>query len=301
MGNHSRRLVLRTGVFLAILLFLPVWQAGAAASRMVMLSEIGQPVTAGSSTTYADLLKLIFPDFAGAPVQEFEVLAHKTVPARHITDDHEVIALEGDIKFNLFVVLPIRSQGRDLLLLQVDPVATIELEDGSKRFKGYSLLALYENGSPPKLIDIMTDRFNGFWSKNPVVKLNAATDAFLVSNSHHNSNQQYTNVRMLFVNENRLQEICSIFTLNVKSYCNNYVSTLVFRTVPGRNDAYPPVVATIKLQREPSPRDCQPRRKGFTRKLPCEFRWDKKKQRYQQTPAHAAGLKWLDDFYNDKF
>lgn len=304
MRNCSALRLLRIGLFLAALLSLPVWHVEAAAPQIVMSSNIDKPVTAGSSTTYLDLLKLIFPDLYSTSGETSEAMANKTVPVRHIDGDHAEEALEGDINFNLFVVLPIRSQGRELLLLQIDPKITNELEDGRKDVEERSLLALCQNGSPPKLLDVMdikSDRSNGFWSKNPIVKLNSATDAFLICNTHHNSNQQYTTIRMLFVNENRLQEICSIFALDLKTYCESFASTPVFWTVPSAGEDYPKVVASIKLKMEPSPSDCKPRIRGFTKKFRAEFRWDKVKKQYKQTSANAADLKWLDKFYEEHF
>jgi hypothetical protein len=270
---------------------------------MVSLSQFDKPVSPGSPTTYVDLLKLIFPDFGRTAEKGPEVLATETVPVRHINGDYTEKALEGNINFNFLVVLPIRSQGRDLLLVEVSPDIKNDLEDGSKSVEEYSLLAVIHNGSPPKLIDLMdikADRSAGFWSNNPVVKLNAATDAFLVYSTHHNSSQGYNTIIMLFVNENRLQEICNLFVLNCKGPCESFSSTPVFWTVPGKGD-YPKVVASIKLTMEPSPPDCKPRIKGFTRKFRIEFGWDKKKKQYKQTTANSAALEWLDKFYEKNF
>jgi hypothetical protein len=58
------------------------------------IKTLEQPVAAGSPTTYAHLLALVFPDQPEA--QQEATAAAKTAPVRQIDGDYEAQPLTGD-------------------------------------------------------------------------------------------------------------------------------------------------------------------------------------------------------------
>ena len=106
------RPVLRWAALLAAWLLLLVG-AGEAASPLVEVKDLKQPVAAGSPTTYADLLKLVFPEPAAG--QE----AEQTPPVRSLSDYFKAQPLTARQGYGGVMALPIKAQGRPLLLLLV--------------------------------------------------------------------------------------------------------------------------------------------------------------------------------------
>jgi hypothetical protein len=163
------------------------------------------------------------------------------------------------------------------------------------------LLALFQTGKSPKLldlVDIKVDRFNGFWTEQPLLNLTPATQACLIYHHHFNSNQSYNIIRLLFVRNQRLQEILSVAPFSVTSFCLTFASQAAFRIVPDQPRTYPRVVATVTLKRKPDPPECKPRSDGFTRTYQGVWQWDPKKQEYRQVSGNLNKLyKWYDPYY----
>jgi hypothetical protein len=291
----------RLAVFLLYTgLFLFAGHGEAAPPKLVDVSNLEAPVTQGSPTTYFDLLKLIFPDLYQITKEAPDAIATQTALIRHIDRDYAETSLEGNIKFTSFTVSAIHSQNRPLLLLLID--TTIETKiDGNPNIDTYSLLALFQNGRPPKLLDLLdikTDHLNGFWTENPIIKLNPGNEAVLVYSNHFNTNQNYTIVRMLSVERNHLEQICDVFSFDYKTQCETFRSKPVFWTVPDAAHDYPKVVAAVNLKMESNPKECKPRITGYTKSFRAEFQWDNVKKQYKET---SGNLEKLVQFYEKHF
>ncbi len=290
----------RGAVLVGAWLMLLTGSTGAVAPRIVDAEHLDQTVAPGSPTTYFDLLKLVFPDLKKPEGKSFEALAGETVPVRHIDREYEEQPLSGTLKFLVASSLTIKSDNQPLLLVHVD-VTHETTEDGGPRVKEYSLLALFQTGKSPKLLDLMdikADRFNGFWEAQPLLNLTDATQACLIYHHHFNSNQSYNIIRLLFVRNQRLQEILNVAPFSVTSYCLTFKSQAAFRIVADQPRTYPQVVATITLTRKKDPPDCKPRSSGFIRTYKGVWQWDPKKRGYRQISGNLDRLyKWYDPYY----
>jgi len=296
----SARQVLIAVFLLCTGLVLLAGHGEAAPPKLVDVSNLETPVVQGSPTTYFDLLKLVFPDLYQITKEAPDAVATKTALIRHINGDYDETSLEGNIKFILFTVSAIQSQNRPLLLLLIDTTVETKI-DGNLNVNTYSLLALFQNGSPPKLLDLLdikADHLNGFWTEKPIIKLNPGNEAVLVYNNHFNTNQNYTIVRMLFVEKNRLEQICDIFSFDYKTQCETFRSKPVFWTVPDAGHDYPKVVAAVNLKMEPNPKDCKPRITGYAKSFRAEFQWDNVKKQYREI---SGNLEKLVQFYEKYF
>ena len=290
------RLALLLGAWLLFLTG-PVWAAG---PLILSAEKLDQVVAAGLPTTYFDLLKLVFPDLKKPEGKTFEAEAGETASVRHIDGEYEEGQLAGTLKFTVFSSLPIKAQNRPLLLVHVD--VTCETPGAtSPQIDEYSLLALFQTGKSPKLldlVDIKADRFNGFYESRPLLNLTPATQACLIHHYHFNSNQGYNIIRLLLVRNQRLQEILSVAPFGVRSYCLNFASGASFRTVLDQPRRYPKVVATVILKRDKDPPDCEHPSRGFTRTYHGVWRWDPEKQEYSQVSGNLTRLyKWYEPYY----
>jgi hypothetical protein len=196
--------------------------------------------------------------------------------------------------------LPIKADNQPLLLVHVD-VTLKPPEESVPQVEEYSLLALFQTGKSPKLldlVDIKVDRFNGFWTEQPLLNLTPATQACLIYHHHFNSNQSYNIIRLLFVKNQRLQEILSVAPFSETSFCFTFSSQAAFRIVPDQPRTYPRVVATVTLKRKPDPTGCKPHSDGFTRTYQGVWQWDPKKQEYRQVSGNLDKLyKWYEKYY----
>ena len=291
---------LKLAVLLVAWLLLLVGAAEAVAPRIVDAENLDQTVATGSPTTYFDLLRLVFPDLKKPEGRTIEAVAGETVPVRHIDGENEKQRLSGTLKFLVVSSLPIKAQNRPLLLLHVDVTGETPGE-GAPQVEEYSLLALFQTGGPSRLldlVDIRADRFNGFWTDRPLLNLTPATQACLIYHHHFNSNQSYNIIRLLFVRNQRLQEILSVAPFSVTSFCETFASQAAFRIVPDQPRKYPRVVATVTLKKKKDPPECKPRRPGFTRTYQGLWQWDPKKQEYSQVSGNLDKLyKWYEKYY----
>jgi hypothetical protein len=281
-------------------LLLLVGSAGAVPPRLLTAENLEQPVAPGSPTTYFELLKLVFPDLKKPGGGGYEAVAGETAPVRHIDGEYEEQPLSGKLKFLVLSSLPIKAQNRPLLLVHVDVTGENQTESGP-HVEEYSLLALFQTGKSPKLlglIDILADRFNGFWTDKPLINLTPGTQACMIDHHHANSNQSYLIIRLLFVRNQRLEEILSVSPFSVRSRCETFTSRATFRIVPDRPRQYPRVVATVMLQRKKDPPDCERRRPGFTRTYRGVWQWNPVKQEYRQVSGNLEKLyNWYDKYY----
>jgi hypothetical protein len=290
---------LRLALLLAAWLVFLAGPVEAVAPRIVNAEHLDQTVAPGSSTTYFDLLKLVFPDLKKPEGKGLEALAGETAPVRHLDREYEEQPLSGTLKFLVVSSLPIKADNQPLLLVHVD--VTRETGESSPQVEEYSLLALFHTGASPKLldlVDIKAARFNGFWEERPLFNLTPGTQACLIYHHHFNSNQSYNIIRLLFVRNQRLQEILSVAPFSVTSFCLTFASQASFRIMPDLPRPYPQVVATVTLKGKKDPPECKPRRAGFTRTYQGIWQWYPKKQEYRQVSGNLDRLyKWYDPYY----
>lgn len=292
---------LRSSSLLAACLLLLAGSA-LAASPLLKIEDLKQPVAAGSATTYADLLKLVFPE---APAGEAE--APQTPPVRQINDYYKTQPLTAKQGYGGVLALPIKAQGRPLLLLLVAAVGEKAEEEGDAEEAHFDLLGLFQTAPTPKLLDLVDigqvitmGMGDGFWCKNPLLNLTPATQACMIYQEHFNSSQGYLQIHLLWVRNQRLESLLSVSPYGQRSLCNSFATKTVFWTEPDKGREYPRVVAKLTVKMEPGPKDeqCQPRQRGFTRSYRGAWQWDPAKQKYHQVSGDLDKLyKWYDKYY----
>ncbi|MHB8067410.1 MAG: hypothetical protein ACYDIC_05875 [Desulfobaccales bacterium] len=293
---------LRIAALLAAWLLLLSGQ-GLAASCRLEVKDLKQPVAAGSPTTFADLLKLVFPEAAAG-----EEEAPQTPPVRSLSDYFKTQPLTAKQGYGGVMSLPIKDQGRPLLLLLVSATGERVGEEGDAEEQPFDLLALVQTAPTPKLLDLVDigqgmrmGMGEGFWTANPLLNLTPATQACMVYQEHFNSSQGYLQIHLLWVRNQRLEEFLGVSPFGSKGYCESFATKTVFWTEPDNGREYPKVVARLTLKMEPSPRDgdCDKnRQRGFTKRYQGTWRWDPAKGKYHQVSGNLDHLyKWYDKYY----
>ena len=274
-----------------------------AASPLVEIKDLKQPVAAGSITTYADLLKLVFPE---PPAGQQE--APETPPVRSLSDYFKAQPLTAKQCFGGVMALPIKDQGRPRLLLLVSATGERAEAEGDADEQPFNLLALFQTVPTPKLLDLVDlgqgmnmGMVEGFWCKNPRLDLTPATQACMVFQEHFNSSQSYLQIHLLWVRNQRLEELLGVFAFGTRGLCESFATKTVFWTLPDKGREYPKVVARLTVKMEPSPKDedCdKQRQRGFTRAYQGAWQWDPAKQKYHQVSGDLDKLyKWYDKYY----
>ena len=204
--------------------------------------------------------------------------------------------------------MPIKDQGRPLLLLLVSATGERAEAEGDAEEQPYNLLALFQTAPTPKLLDLVDlgqgmnmGMVEGFWSKNPLLNLTPATQACMVFQEHFNSSQSYLQIHLLWVRNQRLEELLGVSPFGGRGLCESFATRTVFWTEPDKGREYPKVVARLTVKMEPSPQieDCdKQRQRGFTRSYQGAWRWDPAKQKYHQVSGDLDQLyKWYDKYY----
>jgi hypothetical protein len=203
MAHRSRSRFIQSSQF-ALIVCLFLWGAGNAFGQVKTIRSLSTPVSPGSKTTYSDLVKLVFPDLSPE-----DGAAHETISLRHVSGDHERMALHGDFKIDSFESIQIHDSEGPLVVIEID-VTT----DDDSRATAYgadsSIVAAFRIAPSVKLLDaldVKTDRFTGIMQKTPLIRIAPTQSAFLISNSHSNSNQSYELISGFFIRNRRLQPL----------------------------------------------------------------------------------------------
>jgi hypothetical protein len=164
------------------------------------VTDLSSPVSRGSSVAYSDLLKLVFPDLSADARS-----ATRTVPVRPaFSRNHKPKSLHGNFKIESLEAVELRDPQGPRLVIELDNGA----DTGEGAF-GCAIVAAFQISPTLGLLDaldVKTDRDT--WFNEPaVIPISANQSAFLVSNSHSNSEQSYQLISVFFLENNRLQPV----------------------------------------------------------------------------------------------
>lgn len=247
----------------------------AARADEVTFPDLGAAVPGIDGVTYLDLVRQVVPDIAAA---DGGYQGHKVIDVRHIGG--EAMQSPPPDTISLFNVgaLPVRSDGKDRLLLLLD------LGQGTDAAEGFAVLALYSLVGLPTLVDAVNvgyDRNTYFFDEGRL-SLGEGKDLVLTTSTHFNSNQAYVTTAMILVRNDRLQLVDTVFTFSDKSCSFESEQMPKFRAGDRDGLTYSDIVATVtettKLTGEVCSGEQAP--KEATRKITVTYRWDEASSRF---------------------
>ena len=264
-------------------------QAGNQASKPLYTSDLSSTV-AGTKTTYLELIHIIVPDLQIDPNDADLAIGHKTISFKHLSENKKPPPLESDIKLDSFQPYWIKSDGRRVLLLELN-LSAADANQGTN-YEGEADIIAAFTLQPIKLLDVMdvkTDRFSGFYGNPSIFQLTPQSDAFLVSSTHSNAGESYTDLNILFLNHDRIEIITNIFLFDTQGCGATFTETPSFQVMPG-SSRYPNVLVTVKLKKDADPEECDRRTRGYVKTYRALYQWNSPKREYRTNSKQLAAL-----------
>ena len=265
-------------------------QAGNQASKPLYTSDLSSTV-AGTKTTYLELIHRIIPDLQIDPNDADVAIGHKTIRFKHLSENKKPPPLESDIKLDSFQPYWIKSDGRRVLLLELN-LSAADANQGTNYEGEADIVAVFTIQPAIKLLDVMdvkTDRFSGFYEKPSIFQLTPQSDAFLVSSTHSNAGESYTDLNVLFLNRDRIEIITNIFLFDTQGCGATFTESPSFQVMPG-NSRYPNVLVTVKVKKDADPEECDRRTRGYVKTYRALYQWNSPKREYRTNSKQLAAL-----------
>jgi len=221
-----------------------------------------------------------------------EATAHKTVGVRNIAEKSEATVLEGDFVIDVFEAHWIRSEGRQVLLLNTYLSAT-NANEGTPYQGEASIMAAFTVEPAIKLLDVLdikTDRFSGFWEQHPTFRLTSQSEAFVIYSTHSNAGESYNDLAVMFIEGDRFKTITSVFLFNTQGCGATITETPDFRALKSPGRKYPGVLVRVKVTKEADGAECDQRSRGYTRYYQVTYYWNRTKAEYESGSGQLAAL-----------
>lgn len=237
--------------------------------------DLTDDVPGHPGVTFEDLLKQAAPDLHD---QGSDVVGHVRAPLRHLAG-HD---FEGDLAdpqtFSMPEAQRFEAGGRRYLAILVD------LGGMEDQVASATLLALYDDGPRPKLLDTVgvgLDRLTGF-SEHPIVKLGPHDQGLVTYSEHFNSDETFSGRLIAFVRGGKWRLLDSFFSYSAR-FCGwerDEVPVFTSRPDPGR--AYWQVSVDVQVKTTID------RTEGCDERLPrpgvvhhrAVYRWDARRGRF---------------------
>lgn len=229
-----------TGLFFRLLfpvLFLAMSVAAARAAD-VAFPALADPVPGAKDVTYLDLARLVLPDLEAA---EGAYRGGEVADTRHIGGAEMLGSPPEELVIYELAALTLRASGSDRLALLFDLGQSVDAAEG------FALLALYDVGRTPALLDavqIGLDRHTHFRSPGSVA-LSGDDDLVLTMSSHFNSSQAYVTSAMLMVRSDRFQLVDTVFTFDDQGCGFERAQMPEFSADGAGGDVYSDIVVTV--------------------------------------------------------
>ena len=178
------------------------------AASAARAEDVDAAVPGHPGLTYAALLKQVMPDLAKDADGNW---SSKTLP--HLRGLDGKPETDAEIAFNEITALTLKEAGRERLVV---------LTGDSRTGSGFSaVLAAFDVTSPKPLlvdfVDVGGDRFVGLGSP-ATLAIAPDSDAVMIDNNHFNSNENYSQDTLLFLDHGRFNVALTQFTLN-EGFC----------------------------------------------------------------------------------
>jgi hypothetical protein len=262
-----------------------------ASAEEVAFPNLGEVVPGRKNLTYLDLAKQIVPDLAKA---EFAYEGRQLITMRQISGPNQGDEAPAMVSLSTVAALSVKTEGKERLALLFD------LGRSSDRAEGFAVLALYDDGREPKLLDavnVANDRDTYFLSPGSLA-VGPAMDVLTIMSTHFNSNQAYMTTVLIVARAEKFEVIDTIYTFDEKQCAFERTQGLAFRTVEN-GKAYGAIEATVTETTAPTGESCdnaapEPSSRVFS----ATYSWDEAKSGYAR---NSDALEKLADENSQRF
>lgn len=259
----------------AFLVLLVVLCFSAARADNVTFPDLGETVPGTDGVTYLDLARQVVSDIAA---KDGGYEGHTVIDVRHIAGDAMQSAPPETISLFNVAALPVRSDGKDRLLLLLD------LGQGADFAEGFAVLALYSLAGAPKLVDAANVGFdrNSYFFGEGRLSLGEGKDVALTTSMHFNSNQDYVTTALVLVRNDRLQLVDTVFTFSDRSCSFESEQMPEFSMGDRDGRTYSDIVATVTETIKTTGETCDGEEKlgEGTRQITVTYHWDEASSRF---------------------
>jgi hypothetical protein len=267
------------------------------ASGRAGLVKPSDAVTGHTGLTYFDLMRMVVTDLAPESAGG-DPTAHQIVDYRHIEGNDSKTVPEGPVAIKYLEPLEIHADGMSRLALMAD----LGPSDGA--VAEFVLLALFDIGSKPKLLDVVevgTDRLTGF-SDVPLIPLGHGSDLIRISSDHFNSDEDFVDTEFIFARDGRFQLIDAVYTFNVKTCTFQLTEWPAVTTVSDPGRRYRRVVLTVpeKVALQHDFSDCGDDQvpRPFVRTYRASYRWNAHRRAFVPSSGNLEKLAKENDKLN---
>lgn len=246
------------------------WPHASPAETPALPPQLDDHVPGHPGVTYLDLLRQVIPDLAYNPATK-QVEGHLD-SLRHIlgkqsqADPPDPVVLQYGVE-----VRRIKAGGKPRLALLAD------LGQPEDSVASMDLLALYDDGPKPKLldaVDVGVDKLTGFNDKPSQISLGPGDDALVTYSEHFNSNQSYAQRLVIFVRGDRWRLLDDISLLS-DAFCGfKRQEEPTFATRPG--SPYGALIVTVTETLTRTDEDCSGQKvpAPYVHTYRSTYRWD---------------------------
>jgi hypothetical protein len=257
----------------------------AAALPLLNADDLHAPIQPGSKIAYADLLRIVFPDYKEDKDDPLAIAADTSAPVRHSDDSRT--PWDGPLKviFNSGTRIP--GGAEFLLTFQVD-----NGRDGGRT----NAFALFKLETQPVLLDLI--EAPGF-PDDPghvasILELGPRTDGYVYACSHFNSQQNYEGSAILYVWGERINTFSEIGLLSCKGCSDgDFEQSITIDAIKDPEREFNRVEIKITLKRNADPPDSEhrPRRRAYRRVFSATYRWDPAKHEFTTLSTELEALR----------
>jgi len=280
----SRHPNLITKALRACLLSLLLLLASNASAEVLHIEDFGQRISDRSTTTYLDLLRLIFTDLSADDGK-----AGSSVRIRTLYAEDEPQAYVGEMQVKAVDGAWVRANGERALLLFINVTSDAQL---GFPWGELNVFALYEVGKQPRLldaVDVSGDRFTTFLGD---LHLHPNDDAVLVRYQHFNAGETFTAFALLHVGRGKVQSLFDgLPSLYYGRVCRAEIAeTGDIDTSQSRHNGYRDIVFDIKQVGTKFHADCDTPGRKSTQNFRLSIGWQRGAYRYLDGGAELKRL-----------
>jgi hypothetical protein len=248
-------------------------------------TEVTDRAPGHGERTWLDLLTQVIPDLA-EDAASGKALGHLKTPVRHLAGPSSDESPPDLVEAQYIEVQRIKAGGRPRILVLAD------LGPAQNSVSSYTLLALFDDGATPRLLDVVDiglDRFTSF-SEQARLRLSPGDDAVVTYSEHSNSSQTYSSWMVAYVRGDSLALAAKVFGLSSRECGWERLETPTFSAHPDPGRALRRIDIVVREARtRDSEAGCdQPPPKAYVRLWRASYRWEGSQRRFV-TPSRDLG------------
>ena len=257
-----------------ILLVLAIVWSHVAVAEPASFPDLTDALPGAQNRTYGYLVRLVVPGIDNGDAAAAGV---GVITVRHISGQDMTAVTPVSVETPRIAAIPLRSGGKDRIAL------LINLGESEHEVSDFVILALFDIGGDPRLLDAAHVGFNRFtsFSEPSLLSVRVADDLLMTRGTHSNSNQAYATTALILVHDDRLKLVDTISTFDDRACAFERTQRLDIRQ--GEVAPFSDIVATVTELTATGVEECGDASalEPGSRTITVTYRWDAAGQVYR--------------------